>query len=535
MLSIITTLLIWNNISALEWWNGWSVHDNNDRFQRDPLPITPTTTKTEFKQLWYTVLDGPIEMSPTIYQQYIYIASWNGTFYCLQADTGKILWQKNLSTFINNGRGYISRTSPIVYNDMIIMALSDAMAQIHKPGNGSYAIAFDRFTGELRWKNRVSSHSLSKLTSSPQLANNTLFVGISSVEENMADDPTYPCCVFQGSVVAVNATTGMFLWETKMMPDNNGTRNGYAGGTVWGSQFPVDYKRNQIYVATANYYKLPPLIQQCVNDTANLTLYSDPCDEPGAYGQSIVALDMTTGLVRWSRNFGPINAYVDGCTQPHPNCPPYPGPDSDFAQAPIFKLNLKYKFGGENRDQVFAAQKSGIAFGLDAETGKTIWVNQVAPGSNGGGMKFGSAADDQYLYVGNMNAGSLNYTLPNGTITTKASWSAVDLVTGDIKWTAVDPTTGINKTSANLALTVWDQLVLVQGGSYSGETRSPIKGCLYGLNKTNGEVLYEWCIENTPLGSGASVANNTIYVGIGYARLRPGIDGIVALQLPSTP
>ncbi|CAF3876429.1 unnamed protein product, partial [Didymodactylos carnosus] len=111
----------------------------------------------------------------------------------------------------------------------------------------------------------------------------------------------------------------------------------------------------------------------------------------------------------------------------------------------------------------------------------------------------------------------------------------LDLVTGDIKWTTVDPTTNISQTSADLALTVWDQLVLVQGGIYPGTRDISIKGCLYGLNNTNGEVLYEWCIENTPIGSGASVAKDTIYVTIGYAIPRAATDGIVALQLPLIP
>jgi polyvinyl alcohol dehydrogenase (cytochrome) len=228
-LSIIIILLTWIDVSASEWWNGWSPHDNNDRFQREPLPITPTTTKTEFKQLWYTKLDGPVPMSPTVYQNYVYIATWVGTFYCLQANNGIILWQRNLSSIINNGHIYVSRTSPLVYNDTIIMGLADDNTRHYKPGNGSYAIAFNRFTGELLWKTSVSSHPTSKLTSTPQLANDILFAGISSIEEHMAADPTYPCCTFQGSVVALNASTGAFLWETKTIPDNNGTRNGYAG------------------------------------------------------------------------------------------------------------------------------------------------------------------------------------------------------------------------------------------------------------------------------------------------------------------
>jgi polyvinyl alcohol dehydrogenase (cytochrome) len=248
---------------------------------------------------------------------------------------------------------------------------------------------------------------------------------------------------------------------------------------------------------------------------------------------------MDTGLIRWSQNLGSVNAWTIACitpsASPNANCPPNPGSDSDFGQAPILKLNLKYKFGGENRDQLFVGQKSGIVFSFDAETGKIIWSNQVSPGSYAGGMEFGSAADDQYIYVGNNNADSLNYTLPNGVQTTKASWSALDLVTGQIKWTTVDPTTNINQTGAHLPLTVWDQLVLVPGGSLPFQLDIATKGCLYGLNKRNGQVLYEKCIINAPIGSGASVAGNTIYVGIGYINRRAATDGLMALQLPCTP
>src|ERR1700728_4128776 len=119
----------------------------------------------------------------------------------------------------------------------------------------------------------------------------------------------------------------------------------YLGAAIWGSQFPIDYKRNQIYIATGNYYKLPALVQKCLNETSNLTLYSDPCDQPNAYGQAILALDMSTGIVRWSQNLGSINAYTIACglpgPLPHVNCPPNPGNDSDFGQAPILKLNLR--------------------------------------------------------------------------------------------------------------------------------------------------------------------------------------------------
>ena len=311
----------------------------------------------------------------------------------------------------------------------------------------------------------------------------------------------------------------------------------YLGVAVWGSQFPADYKRNQIYIGTGNYYNLPLSIEKCLNDTSNLTLLSDPCFEPNTYSESILALDMDTGLIRWSQNLGSVNAWTIACIAPgasqNPNCPPLPGSDSDFGQAPILKLNMKYKFGGVNRDQLFVGQKSGVVFGFDAETGRIIWSTQVSPGSYAGGMEFGSAADDQYIYVGNNNGDGLNYTLPDQVLTNKASWSAVDLVTGQIMWTTVDPTTNINQTSSHHPLTVWDELVLVPGGSFPLRDTIAMKGCLYGLNKRNGQVLYEKCIENVPIGSGASVAGNTIYVGIGYLNPKPDKDGLLALQLQS--
>ena len=119
----------------------------------------------------------------------------------------------------------------------------------------------------------------------------------------------------------------------------------YLGAAVWGSQFPVDWKRNQIYIATGNYYDLPASIQSCVDTTDNLSVYSDLCDQPGAHGESILALDMRTGIVRWSRSLGRVNGFTGAClfstSSQNVNCPSSPGNDSDFGQAPIRKLNLK--------------------------------------------------------------------------------------------------------------------------------------------------------------------------------------------------
>lgn len=244
LLLIVIALLIWDTVGASQvWndknlknkndpsasWNGWSPNDNNDRYRREPLPVTLPSTRTEFKQLWYTKLDGPVAVTPTIYQNRVYVSTFTGSFYCLQADKGNILWQKNLSTIMNNGYNYFSRSSPLIYNDMIILGVMEGSLFKAVRSNGTYVITLDLSTGALRWKTLISTHPASSITATPQLANKRLFVGITSGEEGFAGDPTYQCCSFQGSVVALQASTGKLLWETKMLPDNNGTTSGYSG------------------------------------------------------------------------------------------------------------------------------------------------------------------------------------------------------------------------------------------------------------------------------------------------------------------
>ncbi|CAF1154689.1 unnamed protein product [Didymodactylos carnosus] len=286
---------------------------------------------------------------------------------------------------------------------------------------------------------------------------------------------------------------------------------------------------------------LPKSIQKCISGTEKIKhlFVADPCQERDNYGQSVMAIDMNSGQVRWVESLGPINAFTASCLALGAsktsaiNCPKNPGPDYDFGQAPILKRHIPYKFGGEKRDQIYVGQKSGQAYAFDAETGYLIWTTVGGPGSAVGGMEFGSSADDDYFYVGNNNADLKQYTLPNERKTRAPSWSSISLKTGKIRWTTTDPQ-GLNG-SAFAPLTIWDQLVLVQGGTQPLSIRMQgdsnfTRGCLYGLRKDDGHMLYEKCIDNK-IGGGASVVDKIIYLGSGY-QLTTSSGGLYALELP---
>ena len=63
------------------------------------------------------------------------------------------------------------------------------------------------------WKARIDDHPAARVTGSPALIGAKLFVPVSSIEEGTGANPTYSCCSFRGSVVALEASTGKLQWK----------------------------------------------------------------------------------------------------------------------------------------------------------------------------------------------------------------------------------------------------------------------------------------------------------------------------------
>ena len=59
------------------------------------------------------------------------------------------------------------------------------------------AYALNAESGKLLWKRRVDAHAGAVITGAPTLANNVLYVPVSSFEEVLAIDPRYSCCPFR--------------------------------------------------------------------------------------------------------------------------------------------------------------------------------------------------------------------------------------------------------------------------------------------------------------------------------------------------
>jgi polyvinyl alcohol dehydrogenase (cytochrome) len=171
-------------------------------------------------------------------------------------------------------------------------------------------------------------------------------------------------------------------------------------------------------------------------------------------------------------------------------------------------------------DIVAAGQKSGLLWGLDAQTGATVWRTLVGPGSSLGGLEWGSATDGKRIYfaVANLNFGpTAHYTMvnpPKGTPATSdaGSWGAVDPATGAILWQTADPNGSIDLGPVSVANGVLY-------ASSMGATFVPGNlPTMFALDASNGKQLWSFTSGGS-VNAGPAIVNGTVYWGSGYTHL----------------
>jgi polyvinyl alcohol dehydrogenase (cytochrome) len=349
-------------------WSSWGADPENSHFQRQPGLLVKDIPRLKVK--WAFSYAGGAYGQPTVVGDWLFITSRGGRFYALDARTGCVHWRAD---------GIGSRTTPMVEH----RADLSPSGWVTYVGDGQKIVhAFDAQTGKELWKSApLETHMASVLTGSPILYKNQLFVPTSSGEEVVGRQPGYPCCSFRGAVVALDARTGKVEWKTtaigepmrvlrKTAQGNNIT--GPAGAAIWSAP-TVDAKRKVVYVATGDSY------------TEAETTGDD----------AIIAIDMATGRVKWRTQVTAKDNFLVGCGragQPA-NCPDPTGPDYDFGASPILHTLPN------GHQVVLSGQKSGIAYGMDPDTGKLLWKTRVGGGGAIGGVEWGIAADGKRVYV----------------------------------------------------------------------------------------------------------------------------------------
>ncbi len=449
---------------------------------------------------WQFTTQDDVSATPSVDATggYVYFPDWSGNLYKLNAVTGATVWTHKMTDY-GLCSGVISRTTPTLYGTMVIIGASGTLG---KPKScGANLLALNAGDGSLIWNVSLDADTNAISTASPIIYNGIAYVGVSSTEEKL-DLPT-----FHGSLAAISLVNGQILWQTYFTPQS------YTGAPVWSSTPVIDIMRSQIYVTTGNNYQVPPSVQLCeqgaVGNLGALLL----CQSPENYEDSIVALDLATGNIKWGRRCSADDAWIRACGLGRTACPDPAGLDYDFGSgANLFVAHIN----GTSTQLVGAGQKSGVYWAVNPETGVPVWHTTVGPGGMVGGIQWGTASDNQRIYVAISNTAQRPYTLqPSGMSWNGGSWAALDPATGAILWQVPDP--GYSTVhSANHALSM-GPVTVANGVVYVAS----MSGYMYGLDAATGATLWSFKAPGS-VNSAPAIVNGVLYWGTGYHNFPAG-------------
>ena len=484
-------------------WNGWSPTLDSARFQADPGLKAQDVSKLKVK--WAFQFQGGVGGQPTVVGGRVYFGGGSGRVYALDARTGCIHWRAEVKGGVRAAVSVGPLAGPSGGPGRLAVFVGDRTSGVH---------ALDAATGQEIWATKVETHPFATITGSPVLYKGRLYVPVSSGEEVSTLIKGWRCCTFRGNVTALDASSGKTLWKTFAIADapkpyrtdpSGGQLYGPAGAAIWSAP-TIDAKREVLYVATGDSYT----------------------DAPNTGSDAVMAMDLVTGELRWSRQVTADDNYLVGCTgaagQPA-MCPRTLGPDHDFGASPVLRELPN------GRSVVMAGQKSGEVTALDPDRkGEVLWRTRIGLGSALGGVEWGMAADRDLLFVPIADP----YAAKDQR---KSGMYGLKIADGGMAWSNAAP-------DPNCAIAPKGSLInICTGGLSAAPTAIPglvIEGSLDGILRAysvkDGKLAWSFDVGQTsfqPLNAaaplkgdtmnaaGATVAGGTLYQISGYQTSNP--------------
>ena len=470
----------WPGLDQGPQWNGWGGSLVNQRHQplQHALLDVEGIPRLTLKWVFGFPNADAAYAQPTLVGGRLFLGSQRGIVYALDSKTGCTHWSFEAQSSVRSA--------------MTVARLNDGRHVVFFGDYNANVYALDANTGAKIWQVEVDEHEAARITGAPVLYGDRLYIPVSSSEELLAADPEYPCCTFRGSLVALEIETGRLVWKSFSISEEPRPRGrnpdgaflmGPAGAALWSTP-TIDAKRELVYVTTGNAYTEPAA------DTSD----------------SVIALDIETGVTRWVRQFTEADVFVQGCRDGNANCPSRTGPDFDCGASPALGT-LE-----EGRDLLVVGQKSGFGYGLDPEAeGEIVWQRKVGQGDSLGGIEWGFTVDGETAYF------------PNSDRTTPmvGGLTAVRIRTGERIWSAGPQEAVCAGCTAGNFAAVTSIPGAIFSGSYDGAVRaySMDDGSVVWEYNTNGE--YEtvnglMATGGSINGAGPVIVDGMLYVNSGY-------------------
>ena len=480
--------------SANPSWKGWGPDETNTRYARAGGLTLNQVGKLKLK--WAYGFDGDISAfgAPTVLGGTLFIGSAGGAVQALSTESGCVKWLYQSSGPVRSGPVAVpnGKTHVLVFSDLT-----------------GWVYGVEAETGRQLWKKKVETHDTARLSGTAAVDNGIVFVPAASWEETRSSNSEYACCTFRGSVTALRAKDGTQVWKTytireqpRQIEKSSGGVGavgtwGPSGAGVWSSP-TLDRKRGLLYVTTGDNFSSPP------------TAMSD----------AVLAMDIKTGRIVWSRQMSTGDIFSGACTAS--NCP---GPDFDFGSSVLIE---KLPNG---KDVLLAGQKSGVVFALDPDAmGKIVWQVRVGKGGTNGGVQWGMASDGENVYAAVsdlVRKAAANAVLQVGAPpdpTQGGGLTALKIGTGEKVWYAA-PAACASKPLCSPAQP--QAVTAIPGVVFSGS----VDGHLRAFTTEEGRLLWDFdtmreyqTVNGVPAnggsldGAGPVIAGGMLFINSGYAR-----------------
>lgn len=440
-------------------------------------------------QRWVLSTSGTVVATPAVVGRDLYVPDNAGSLYRIDVLTGHVVWQEKLQYYSGNAASY-SRTTPAISGSTLVIC----------DRTSATVFAINRYSGALIWKQQLDTVPGALITGSAVIADSRAYVGVSSNQESLAVNKGFVLS-FRGQVAALDLASGKIIWQFRTVPA------GYTGGAVWSSHSAVDLRRDSLYVSVGNNYSVPASVSKCQKNAATTT-GKNACASPDDHYDSILALSLKTGRLKWSRTLEGPDSWTVDCVVNAPvgaPCADPVGPDYDFGSGPnLFNIDAQ----GHSMDVVGAGQKSGVYWVVNADDGHTVWATQVGPGGGLGGILWGTATDRRQVYTGIGNNNHVTTTLkPSGVKASGGFWSALDAATGTILWQT--PAIGQDPQVPASTATAPGSVSIANGVLY-GEDSS---GYLAAMDARTGAMLWKFQAVGSPI-NGPAVSDASLYWGV---------------------
>jgi outer membrane protein assembly factor BamB len=341
----------------------WPIYGLDPQRTRDAADFRH---RPPFRRVWLASGRALVEFPPVIAYGRLYVANIRGLFRALDAETGKVAWQRKL--------GFVTAASPAVGDGIVYQPLMSRRGADRTASSG-FMLAMDAETGDELWRFKAGA-----VESSPLLHEGVLYFGTFDERLYALDAETgrvrwsfrtgdrvkgapafWRDTIFTGSydgkVYALDAESGRLRWSSEGQAGLAGAGNFYAGPAVAYGRVFIGNTDGKVYAFGARSGDL--LWSRSTGDF----IYSSAAvvDETvyvGSYDWRLYALDAATGDVRWSFEAG-----------------------GAISGSPTVMAGLVY----------FSTLKERT-FALDARSGKVVW-------RFGDGEYTPLVADEEHAYI----------------------------------------------------------------------------------------------------------------------------------------